>query len=56
MKKVFKIILIVLVVIAIIIFVLLKVLPSLAVVSNDYQNKVQTGGDIEAKYMKNGQH
>lgn len=54
MKKVLKIIGIVLLVIVGIGIVILKKLANRPVVPKNYQSKVQTGGDIEKKYMANG--
>ncbi len=54
MKKVLKIIGIVILVIVILVAVLLIYLSNKPVVPNDYTSKVETGGEIEAKYLKNG--
>ena len=54
MKKVLKIIGIVLLVIVGIGIVILKILANRPVAPKNYQSKVQTGGDIEKKYMANG--
>lgn len=54
MKKVLKIIGIILLAIIVIGIILLKILASRPVAPENYQSKVQTGGDIEKKYMANG--
>lgn len=54
MKKMFKIIGLILLTIVVIGFIILKILQSRPTAPTDYQQKVQTGGDIEKKYMENG--
>lgn len=54
MKKALKIIGIVLAVLIVLIIILPKIASSRPVAPKDYQNTVQTGGEIEAKYMENG--
>lgn len=54
MKKVLKIIGLTLLAIIIIGFIILKILGSRPAAPTDYQQTVQTGGDIEKKYMENG--
>lgn len=54
MKKVLKIIGIALLVLLVLGFVILKILGSRPAAPTDYQQTVQTGGDIEKKYMANG--
>lgn len=54
MKKVLKIAGIVILILVIGIFVLVKYLGSLPSAPTDYQKTVQTGGEIEAKYIANG--
>ena len=54
MKKLIKIILIVLVSIIILITVLLVYLSHKPLLEKTYAEKVQTGGEIEAAYLKNG--
>lgn len=54
MKKVLKIIGIILLVIIVIGIILLKLLASRPAAPKNYQSTVQTGGDIEKKYMANG--
>lgn len=56
MKKVLKIISITLLIIVIIIIIILKIIASIPVVPKNYQSKVQTGGEIEKKYMANGSY
>ena len=56
MKKVLKIIGLVLLAIIVIGIIILKVLGSRPAAPTDYQTTVQTGGDIEKKYMKNGDY
>lgn len=56
MKKVLKIIGIILLFIVVIGFILLKLLASRPAAPNNYQSKVQTGGNIEKKYMANGSY
>lgn len=56
MKKVVKIIVIVLLVLATATVVLLKYLGSRPAVPNDYQQRVKTGGGLEAKYLANGKY
>lgn len=54
MKKMLKIIGLVLLAIIVIGITILKILGSRPAAPTDYQATVQTGGDIEKKYMKNG--
>lgn len=54
MQKALKIIGIVLLAAVVIGFVVLKILGSRPAAPTDYQQTVQTGGDIEKKYMANG--
>ncbi len=56
MKKVLKMIAIILLSIIVILIVLLKILASRPAAPKNYQSKVQTGGDIEKKYMENGSY
>lgn len=56
MKKVLKIIGIILLVIVVIEIIILKILTSRPVAPANYQSIVQTGGDIEKKYMENGSY
>lgn len=56
MKKVMKIIGIVVLVAVILIILLLKILGNMPSVPGDYQSKIETGGEIEAKYMSNGNY
>lgn len=56
MKKVVKIIGLVLLTIIVIGLVILKILGSRPAAPTDYQQTVQTGGDIEKKYMANGSY
>lgn len=56
MKKVLKVIGIILLAIIVIGFILLKILERIPVAPNNYQSKIQTGGDIEKKYMANGSY
>ena len=56
MKKVFKIIGIIVLAIAILIALLLLYLSKKPAVPEDYTSKVQTGGEIEAKYLAIGSH
>lgn len=56
MKKMLKVIGIILLAIVVIGIIILKILASRPAAPKDYQNKVQTGGDIEKKYMANGSH
>ena len=56
MKKVIKIIGIVVVIAIILIIILLKILENMPSVPENYQNQVQTGGEVEAKYMANGSY
>lgn len=56
MKKVLKIIGLVFLAILVIGFVILKILGSRPAAPADYQQTVQTGGDIEKKYMENGSY
>lgn len=54
MKKIFKTVLIVLISIIILIAALLFYLSRKPLLQSTYAEKVQTGGEIEAKYLKNG--
>lgn len=54
MKKMFKIIGLIFLTIVVIGFIILKILQSRPAAPTDYQQTVQTGGDIEKKYMENG--
>lgn len=54
MKKVFKMIGLVFLAVIVIGFIILKLLGSRPAAPADYQQTVQTGGDIEKKYMENG--
>lgn len=54
MKKVLKIIGIILLIIIVLIILLIKILSKIPSVPDDYVKKVQTGGDIEAKYLAIG--
>lgn len=54
MKKMFKIIGLIFLTIVVIGFIILKMLQSRPAAPTDYQQTVQTGGDIEKKYMENG--
>lgn len=56
MKKVLKIIGIVILVIVVLVVILLIYLSNKPAVPNDYTSKVETGGEIEAKYLKNGSY
>ena len=56
MKKVLKIIGIIVLVIAVLVAALLIYLSRKPAVAEDYISKVQTGGDIEAKYLAMGSH
>lgn len=56
MKKVIKIIGIVVIIAIIVIAILLKILGNMPSVPEDYQNRIQTGGEIEAKYMASGSY
>lgn len=56
MKKVLKIAGIIILILIIVIFVLVKYLGILPSAPTDYQKTVQTGGEIEAKYMASGSH
>ena len=56
MKKVLKIIGIIVLVIAVLIVALLIWLSKKPAVADDYITKVQTGGEIEAKYLAMGSH
>lgn len=56
MKKVLKIIGIIVLVIIIIVIVLLKILSNKPFVPKDYTETVETGGDIETKYIKMGNY
>lgn len=54
--KILKMIGLVLLALIVIGFVVLKILGSRPAAPTDYQQTVQTGGDIEKKYMANGPH
>ncbi len=54
MKKVLKIIGIILLIVIISIIILLMYIGNKPVAPTDYQQRVETGGEIEAKYMANG--
>ena len=54
MKKVLKVIGIIVAVIAVLAGALLLYLSKKPAVADDYTTKVQTGGDIEAKYLAMG--
>lgn len=54
MKNVLKIIGIILLIIIVLIILLIKILSKIPSVPDDYVKKVQTGGDIEAKYLAIG--
>lgn len=54
MKRVLKVIGITVVVIIAIVLIILKIAGSRPAAPADYQQSVQTGGEIEAKYMANG--
>lgn len=54
MKKVLKIIGVVLLIVIILIIIMLIYIGSKPVAPTDYQKTVETGGEIEAKYMANG--
>lgn len=56
MKKVLKIIGLILLAIVVIGFLILKILANRPAAPADYQQRVQTGGDIEKKYMENGSY
>lgn len=56
MKKMLKIIGIVLLAILVIGFIALKIAGSRPAAPTDYQQTVQTGGEIEARYMANGSY
>lgn len=56
MKKVLKITGIIILILAMGVFLLVKYLGSLSSVPKDYQKTVRTGGEIEAKYMANGNY
>lgn len=54
MRKMLKIIGLILLTIVVIGFIILKILQNRPAAPTDYQQTVQTGGDIEKKYMENG--
>ena len=56
MKKVLKVIGIIVLVLAVLIAAFLIYLSKKPAVSNDYTEKVQTGGNMEAKYLAMGSH
>ncbi len=56
MKKVLKVIGIIVLVLAVLVAAFLIYLSKKPAVSNDYTEKVQTGGSIEAKYLAMGSH
>lgn len=56
MKKVLKFAEMILLILVIGIFVLAKCLGRLPSAPKDYQKTMQTGGDIEARYMASGSH
>lgn len=56
MKKVLKITGLVLFAIVVIVIIILKILGSRPAAPTDYQTTVHTGGDIEKKYMENGDY
>ena len=56
MKKVLKIIGIIVLIIIILVFILLKILSNRLFVPKNYTETVETGGNIEAKYLKMGNY
>lgn len=54
MKKALKLIGIIFLCIVVLIVILLVCLSKMSVLTNDYITKIETGGDIEAKYLGNG--
>ena len=56
MKTILKIIGIIILILIVTSIIVLKILSSRPAVPNDYQQKTETGGSIEAKYIANGPH